>query len=948
MHAHVYNLCFPETTNQLPDAGAFSSTVLCTMGQGMGTELLCGLHLRRYSHPERIALVLCASKEAASKTSVLLTDTIRNHDPQPPFSESKVVVADSGMSTTERSQLYAKAHGAIVVAPGSTICADILHQRFAPAFLSCVCVMGGEQWNGALSFATLLIRNRVSRRCNNDQTKFHASESIFVLSEIGIPLLTGGVVAVINPSRFVLFPRFRLEALKWFESKERERLDDGGAAIQEVVVHADATKASMERALLQCATDLLVELRSASSAYRKHCDHEMTIDELLSGQIDHHLRQIQHSSPQSGAAFRCASSLSQLQRLLCRLNSEPAGAFLLELQRCTRTVHNGEPPHWLLCATSNEAVQRATDRVFRVTNVEHGISVEPTPTVDPRLVELRRIIHRKYRSLQIHNNHATVGQKRSRSTLEVGVGKTTIFVVCNAMWVTTIAAVVSKRTVTEFREDQFREFVIAYQLSHSAPLTTEELQENDDESRVDGQPHDHIPHVDVTPSRLSMPGLHDVLLSMASGNSLRNEKPADLTSLTTQSDDDSVEIIDDEDVALFDEAQIVSCRQSAMGGSNLDGVLQHCAWAEVRCTDQLTIVVLDQDAITVPFLLLHKGCTLDIILFNYNLRVLRHIEVALALGVLALSTQITLMGSGQSVEKHIMQSEVQRERHAFKRLAEFRSSMVTRMEARTTASSELQRELASAARSGDSRRKVLTSSSVVSDLRLGDETADNSPLVVFDEREFRSSLPLELFRKGLRVVPLTLLRGDYILSPSVALERKAIPDLLQSLQSGRLNNQLQSMEKQYRSPCLLIELDKDLSFQWIMNGDSPLRFSHLTSTKLVRATTSTPNVSIIWARSSSHAAGMIADLKRSSFASEDVDPAEEALTQGPADVAKEERSHSISILQALPGVTNSNVASLLTAAGSLRGLAEMTESMICQLLGTDNGGKLFRFLHTPI
>ena len=58
--------------------------------------------------------------------------------------------------------------------------------------------------------------------------------------------------------------------------------------------------------------------------------------------------------------------------------------------------------------------------------------------------------------------------------------------------------------------------------------------------------------------------------------------------------------------------------------------------------------------------------------------------------------------------------------------------------------------------------------------------------VVVDVREFRSQLPLLLHQQHALVVPVTLEVGDYVLSPDVCLERKAIPDLFQSLPSGRL------------------------------------------------------------------------------------------------------------------------------------------------------------------
>jgi DNA excision repair protein ERCC-4 len=39
-------------------------------------------------------------------------------------------------------------------------------------------------------------------------------------------------------------------------------------------------------------------------------------------------------------------------------------------------------------------------------------------------------------------------------------------------------------------------------------------------------------------------------------------------------------------------------------------------------------------------------------------------------------------------------------------------------------------------------------------------------------------------------VPLTLEVGDYIVTPEICVERKSVSDLIQSLNSGRLYNQM--------------------------------------------------------------------------------------------------------------------------------------------------------------
>lgn len=81
-------------------------------------------------------------------------------------------------------------------------------------------------------------------------------------------------------------------------------------------------------------------------------------------------------------------------------------------------------------------------------------------------------------------------------------------------------------------------------------------------------------------------------------------------------------------------------------------------------------------------------------------------------------------------------------------------------------------------------------------------------------REFMSSLPNVLHQKGMRIIPVTLEVGDYILSPSICVERKSIQDLFGSFASGRLYHQAEMMLRYYRIPVLLIEFSQDKSFSF--------------------------------------------------------------------------------------------------------------------------------------
>jgi DNA excision repair protein ERCC-4 len=55
-----------------------------------------------------------------------------------------------------------------------------------------------------------------------------------------------------------------------------------------------------------------------------------------------------------------------------------------------------------------------------------------------------------------------------------------------------------------------------------------------------------------------------------------------------------------------------------------------------------------------------------------------------------------------------------------------------------------------------------------------------------DIREMGAVLPSLIDYNGIKVVPATLTVGDYILSPKMCVERKALPDLEASFINGRL------------------------------------------------------------------------------------------------------------------------------------------------------------------
>jgi len=77
--------------------------------------------------------------------------------------------------------------------------------------------------------------------------------------------------------------------------------------------------------------------------------------------------------------------------------------------------------------------------------------------------------------------------------------------------------------------------------------------------------------------------------------------------------------------------------------------------------------------------------------------------------------------------------------------------------------------------------------------------------IVVDERERPSGVPEALKKLGAQTEFKMLEVGDYIVSPSLAVERKSSRDFLKSLYSGRLFDQASRMSDCYEKSILIVE-----------------------------------------------------------------------------------------------------------------------------------------------
>lgn len=226
----------------------------------------------------------------------------------------------------------------------------------------------------------------------------------------------------------------------------------------------------------------------------------------------------------------------------------------------------------------------------------------------------------------------------------------------------------------------------------------------------------------------------------------------------------------------------------------------------------------------------------------------------------------------------------------------------------------------------------------------GNKAAVDKVRLVVDMREFMSSLPAVLYAQAYSLVPITLEVGDYVLSPEICVERKTIPDLRGSLQSGRLYHQAEAMCKHFSIAILLIEFDGDKAFalQSAQELGTDIQSGHIMS-RLVLLCLHHPRLRLVWSRSLHATADIFRQLKANY---DEPDPAVCAQI-GVDEPSANANSTALEMLRRLPGVTDSNYRALAKEAGSIAGLCKLSSDTLQGIMGAVAGERLHAFLHVP-
>ncbi|XP_074107002.1 DNA repair endonuclease XPF mei-9 isoform X2 [Cotesia typhae] len=330
---------------------------------------------------------------------------------------------------------------------------------------------------------------------------------------------------------------------------------------------------------------------------------------------------------------------------------------------------------------------------------------------------------------------------------------------------------------------------------------------------------------------------------------------------------------------------------------------------------------------------LHETIPGFIIMYGVDISSIRQLEVYQNNNP-SIALKIFFLVYGGSVEEQGYLTALRREKEAFDKLINTKTTMVIPTD-----------------QDGKMEDNITAAPQVEQSTRQGgiESTAKVTPKIIVDIREFRSELPTLLHKRGIEIEPVTIVVGDYIITPEICVERKSISDLIMSLNSGRLYNQAVSMTRHYAKPMLLIEFDPNKSFclqgNYYVSRD--MKSSDVTN-KLQLLTLHFPKLKIVWSPSPQATAQLFEELKEGK-------PQPDAQTAAQIGLEEDEEGKSAGekyntqihdFVAKLPGVHTKNLRLILNKGSSLDSLVRLTEEELAELLGNkSNAQMLHQALH---
>ncbi len=193
-----------------------------------------------------------------------------------------------------------------------------------------------------------------------------------------------------------------------------------------------------------------------------------------------------------------------------------------------------------------------------------------------------------------------------------------------------------------------------------------------------------------------------------------------------------------------------------------------------------------------------------------------------------------------------------------------------------------------------------------------------------------------------------------MITPDVCVERKSVPDLLESMRSGRLLSQMTHMKRFYKTPVLLIEFSESEPFGLVRHVPGEISKADIT-TQMVVLVLAFPAMRIVWSRSTHAAVQQLVELKRGKpepnrDTAAAVGTAELAGPAAAVGAAEDDGAFNYTpydMLKKMPGITNENIRRVSESVDSIYALTLMSREELAPLLGgVSYARELHDFFHT--
>jgi DNA excision repair protein ERCC-4 len=328
-----------------------------------------------------------------------------------------------------------------------------------------------------------------------------------------------------------------------------------------------------------------------------------------------------------------------------------------------------------------------------------------------------------------------------------------------------------------------------------------------------------------------------------------------------------------------------------------------------------------------------------VVMYNADVAFVRQVEVYKAESP-GRPVRLYLLAYEDTVDEDRYRDVLERERAAFKTLIRERATMLLHADQEGRLGEFGADEGAAGAGDADAAAVGGRALGVDRDSRLAPNLANGDSAhtqgqIIVDIRELRSSLPMALYRLGVQLLPVTLEVGDFVLSTSLAVERKSVPDLFGSFTSGRLFNQAESLCRHYKQPCLLIELEAGASVSLVaISGGVPSEIvpSSIVS-RMVLLMQQFPRLRLLWAQGPQDGADLFLALK----AHADQPDATVATCHGVDSSEGSENEFNLApatLLRSLPGIDGNNLASVMRKVPNVVTLLNMSLKDLAPVLGS--------------